>query len=333
MQDVVVGVDLGGTRTKFGLVSKAGKILAYNTIPTNSSIPYQHFFERLYQKIQNLENSCDTMVEVKGIGIGAPTGNTYTGNIENASNLEWSGTIPVVKVLQNYSKLPVVLINDADASASGEMRYGRARGMENFISITLGTGLGCGIVANGELVTGQKGHAGEIGHSTVYYNGRLCGCGRQGCLEAYVSAPGLIHTMQELIAETSIESGLRDIRNKHLDAEKITEAARDGDQLAIKALENTGEILGLKLADLVAALNPEAIIVSGGLARAGALLLDPARASMEDHLLDIFKNEISILSSGLSTTNSAISATNAAILGAGTSIWNSLEDKKELKVK
>lgn len=323
MQEGVVGIDLGGTRTKFGVVTRDGQILEYKTIPTDSSLPYQTFFEQLYDQVGNLKKEFDKDIDLKGIGVGAPSGNQSLGTIEDASNLDWPGAVPVTDVLGSYSDLPTVLTNDANAAAIGEMLYGAARGLENFITITLGTGLGCGIVANGKLVTGYNGHAGEIGHTTVYYDGRPCSCGRLGCLETYVSVPGLIQTVQTLIQETETKSVLREIPAPELIAEQITEAAHDNDILAQKAFEYTGKILGLKLSDIVACVNPERIIVTGGLAQAGSLILDPAKKSMEDQMLNLFKDGVEIFTSSLAEKN-------MAILGAAAFAWNELENNGRL---
>jgi len=322
MKEAVVGIDLGGTCTKFGLVTQGGNLLAQDSIPTNSDLSYEAFFEQLYNKIDFLKNGLDENIDLKGIGIGAPTGNYFLGTIENASNLNWLGEVPVTEVLESYSNLPAVLTNDANASAIGEMLYGAAKGVENFISITMGTGLGCGIVTNGKLVLGNNGHAGEIGHSTVYYGGRSCGCGREGCLETYVSATGLLRTIRELLETTKIESELRK-NTSHFTAKKVTHAALQNDSLALEAFEYTGKILGLKLADIVAYMDPEVIILSGGLAKAGTLILEPAKKYMEEHMLDVYKNKVEIISSGLTEEN-------AAILGAAAFSWNELENKKRL---
>jgi glucokinase len=319
MKDGVVGIDLGGTCTKFGLVTREGKLLVSRSIPTDSTIAYDVFFEQLYSRIKNLRKVLDEKINLKGIGVGAPTGNHFLGTIDNASNLNWSGKVPVTKLLQSCSKLPTVLANDANAAAVGEMLYGAAKGYKNFIAITLGTGLGCGMVVNGNLVVGHNSHAGETGQTTVVYDGRPCKCGRRGCLETYASAPGLICTVEELIETTNIESKLRDITPSVLTAETITAAARENDLLARKALGYTGKILGLKLADIVACIDPEAIIVSGGLAKAGSLILDPAKKNLEEQLLGIFKNEVDIFPSSLTEKN-------AAILGAAALAWNELEN-------
>lgn len=318
--EAVVGIDLGGTRTKFGLVTRNGKILGSGSIETNSNLPYQDFFERLYDHIGDLTVSLNKSIELKGIGVGAPAGHQASGTIEDASNLNWPGKVPVADVLGSYSNLPAVLTNDANAAAVGEMLYGAAKKMENFITITLGTGLGCGIVVNGKLLSGHDGHAGEIGHTTVYYDGRPCSCGRLGCLETYVSAPGLVQTAQILLRMTETKSDLRNYQLSNLEAEQITEAARHNDLLALKAFEYTGKILGLKLSDIVACVNPEVIIITGGLAKAGSLLLDPVKKYMEQQMLNLFKNRVDIIQSELAEKN-------AAILGAAAFAWNQLENK------
>lgn len=323
MEEAVVGVDLGGTCTKFGLVTRQGKLLASNTIPTDSNIPYRDFFEQLHIQIRELKNSLDVEIDMRGIGVGAPTGNFFSGTIDNASNLNWSGKVPVKTILESKADLPTVLTNDANAATVGEMLYGAAKGLDNFIAITMGTGLGCGIIANGELVVGHNGHAGEIGHTTVFFDGRSCKCGRQGCLETYVSAPGLIHTVHKLMETTAMESNLRDIPNSDLNAKKVTEAARLNDALALEAFDYTGKILGLQLADIVACFDPEAIIVSGGLSKAGSLILDPAKKNMEEQMLSMFKNKVDILLSSLAEKN-------AAILGTAAFAWNELENKQNV---
>lgn len=321
MKHAVVGIDLGGTCTKFGLVTRNGNLLASDAIPTDSKISYQTFFKRLYDQIKSLKEKVDEPLEIKGIGVGAPTGNYFTGTIDNASNLDWSGKVPVVDVLHSFAPLPVVLTNDANAATMGEMLYGAGQNFENFISLTLGTGLGSGIVINNGLVVGQNGHAGEIGHTTVFYDGRSCKCGRRGCLETYVSAPGLIKTVRELADTKEIESELKGLSDSQLNAKKITAAARENDPLALEAFEKTGRILGLKLADVVACINPEAIIITGGLSKAGSLILDPTKKHMEAQLLDMFKEQVDILLSTLTDKN-------AAILGSAAFIWKELEENK-----
>lgn len=324
MNYAVVGIDLGGTCTKFGLVTRGGELLASDAIPTDSQITYQNFFKHLYEHILSLKESLNDPVTIKGMGVGAPTGNYLTGTIDNASNLDWPSHVPVTEILASYSNLPTVLTNDANAATMGEMLYGTGRNMENFIAITLGTGLGCGLVINDKLVVGQNGHAGEIGHIPVSYDGRACKCGRNGCLETYVSAPGLIKTVHELMETTDLKSKLRKLPNSELDAKKITDAAREQDPLALEAFEYTGRILGRKLADIVACINPEAIIVSGGLSKAGSLILDPTKRNMEEQLLDIFKDQVEI-------SLSSLAEKNAAILGAAAFVWKEMEETELTK--
>lgn len=319
MKNVVVGIDLGGTSTKFGFVTRNGELLASDAIPTDSETSYQTFFKQLHDKIVVLKERLDKPVMVKGMGVGAPAGNYLTGTIDNASNLNWSGSVPVTEVLQSLSGTSVVLTNDANAATMGEMLYGVGQRFENFISLTLGTGLGSGIVLNNKLIVGQNGHAGEIGHTTVFHNGRLCACGRRGCLETYVSAPGLIKTINEFLETTELESELRELPADQLNAKRITESAQKDDLLALKALEFTGRILGLKLADVVTCINPEAVVLTGGLSKAGSLIMEPAKKHMEAQLLDIFKDQVDILLSALTDKN-------AAILGAAAFIWNELEE-------
>lgn len=323
MKNAVVGIDLGGTATKFGFVTRTGELLASDVIPTDSKISYQAFFKRLYDHIDSLKETIHEPITLKGIGVGAPTGNYFTGTIDNASNLDWSEAVPVTEILRSYAQIPVVLTNDANAATMGEMLYGAGQDLENFISLTLGTGLGGGIVVNNRLIVGQNGHAGEIGHTTVFYDGRMCKCGRRGCLETYVSAPGLVKTVQKLVETTEFESGLRDLSRSELSAKRITEAAQNDDSLALKALEFTGRILGLKLADVVACINPEAIVLTGGLSKAGSLLLEPTRKYMEDQLLDMFKDQVDIFLSTLTEKNTAI-------LGSAAFIWKELEETKAI---
>lgn len=312
--NLMVGVDLGGTFTKFGLVTEEGELIAENVIQTDTSLKYSVFFEQLFENIKGLHSVEAPLASLKGIGIGAPSGNYLTGQIENASNLAWPHSIPVAKLLSELSSLPVAVTNDANAAALGEMRYGVAKNVDNFISLTLGTGLGCGIVINGKMVAGNNGHAGELGHTVAIENGRLCGCGRQGCLETYASAPGLRKTLLEQLSESRIESVFRRRDAESITAKDITEQARAGDKLSLEAFNRTGEILGRKLADAVAFLNPSLIVISGGLANAGNLILEPTRFNLERNLLGIFKGTVSVKLSEMTKKN-------AAILGAAAMMW------------
>lgn len=317
---VVLGVDIGGTNTKYGYVDGAGNCLAAGTMDTNAHEPASLFFERLQERssllFDRLKETCDCI----GIGIGAPNANYYKGTIEQPPNLSWD-FVDVRAELGKYYDIPVAVTNDANAAALGEMLFGAARGMKDFIVITLGTGLGSGIVSGGELVYGADGFAGEIGHTTVDPMGRQCGCGKRGCLEAYCSATGLCRTVQELLCNTLEPSELRRVSYADLTARMVSEAARRGDRIALAAFESCGRILGLKLADSVAHLSPEAIILFGGMAAAGDLIFEPTHRSLEEHLFPVFRNKVKLLPSGMTQGNTAV-------LGAGALIWKELAKAK-----
>lgn len=306
--DVVAGADIGGTLTKYGLVTSAGEVIAYDEMETDTAgTSPEQFFEKLYTAFNEMLTSASGYDEssLLGIGFGAPNANFFNGTIENAPNLAWKGVVPVVQILKRHTDLPVLLTNDANAAAIGEMQFGSAKGMRDFIAVTLGTGLGSGFVANGQLIYGHDGFAGELGHTIVEYDGRLCGCGRRGCLETYASATGIVRTVKEWLETTGEESVLRKSADK-LDARQIAEAAREGDKLARIAFDFTGEMLGKKLADTVAITSPEAIILTGGLARAGDLIFRPTKKYMEAYMLNIFKNKVKLLPSGLPEANTAV---------------------------
>lgn len=319
MEKAVAGVDLGGSSTKLGLVDRNGNVLVDSSMKTDPGDSVQDYVKALYQRIIRLKQSYKRELVLEGIGFAAPNGNALTGKIDSASNLHWGKKVPITNILSSFSNLPVVLSNDANASAMGEMLFGAAKGMKNFITVTLGTGLGSGIVLNGELVYGYEGHAGEIGHITVFYDGRECGCGRKGCLETYASGTGIVRTVREMLEQGETESELRLVPAGQLSAKKITAAAKNGDPLAREAFRFTGEILGRKLADVVAMFNPEAVILSGGLAQAGDLLVEPTRSYMEDHLLDVFRGTVNIFTTGMRLKN-------AAILGAAAFIWKEIDE-------
>ncbi len=322
MIEVTAGIDVGGTTTKFGLVTRDGKIISRKRINSDISLESDAFFTCLFNKIDELIKQNGNPISLKGLGIGAPTGNCFTGNIDNASNLPWKGRIPVVKLAEEYFKLPAVLSNDANAAALGEMLFGSARSMKNFAVLTIGTGLGCGLVINGELVIGHNAHAAEIGHSTVISDGRLCTCGLSGCLETYVSATGLLRTVNELIETTDIPSVLREFQDDDkLTAVHVSEAASSGDHLAMEAFTYTGKILGTKLADLVTYFDPEAIIFLGGLVKSNSLLLDPAKKEMEQNILNIYQNKARLIVSDLNNDH-------AGILGAAATAWRGLSHEK-----
>jgi glucokinase len=318
--DVTLGIDIGGTNTVYGYVDKDGNCLHEASIPTNGDEPAERFFERFYEAESAVFEGLKSRCRLLGIGMGAPNANYYRGTIEQPPNLKW-GVVKVVQTMRKYYEVPVVLTNDANAAAIGEMVFGAAKGMKDFIVITLGTGLGSGIVANGQIICGADGFAGEIGHTIYDPAGRDCGCGRKGCLEAYASASGIRRTVGELLALRTVASELRDITPNSLTAKMISEAAQRGDAIALEAFEMTGEILGLKLADSVAHTSPEAIILFGGLAAAGDLLFLPTHRSLEKHLFPIFRNKVKLLPSGLPTGN-------AAVLGSSALIWNELHKQQ-----
>jgi glucokinase len=311
---VVLGVDIGGTSAKFGLVDREGRCLSGGAIPTGAGRPPKAFFEDLCAAARRLLEGREG--HLAGVGVGAANANFYTGTIERSPNLGWE-YVDVRAEIGRHLDVPVAVTNDANAAALGEMLFGAARGMRDFIVITLGTGLGSGIVANGSMVYGADGFAGEIGHTIVDPAGRMCACGRRGCLETYCSATGLCRTVQELICDTMLESELRSSSYRDLTARKVSEAAGRGDPLALAAFESCGDTLGLKLADAVAHLGPEAVILCGGMAAAGELILQPTKRSMEKHLFPIYRDKVKVLPSGLGETNTAV-------LGAGALIWNAL---------
>ncbi|MCG8697571.1 MAG: ROK family protein [Bacteroidales bacterium] len=318
MKDVVLGIDIGGTYTKYGIVDKEGNCLVDNFTSTDKYNELDAYLENLHTEIEETIATLTQKVNVKGIGIGAPNGNFYTGTIENAPNLNWKGTVYLVDKLKDYfPNLPIVMTNDANAAAIGEMIYGGAKDMRHFVVITLGTGLGSGIVVDGKVVYGHDGFAGELGHINVKHRGRRCGCGKRGCLETYVSATGIKRTIFKLLAENVYTGDLKEISYNDLTAKMISEAAKKGDPIACDAFEITGRILGVKLADAVATTSPEAIFLLGGLAKAGDLLFEPTRRYMEESLFPIYKNKIALLPSELQDAN-------AAILGAGALAWNEL---------
>ncbi|MBI1937146.1 MAG: ROK family protein [Ignavibacteriales bacterium] len=318
---VAIGIDVGGTNTVFGFVDNEGILVYESSIPTNSYEKADLFFDRLFKKIDEDFKKFSARYELAGIGIGAPNANYYRGTVEQAPNLNW-GFVNVLEIIKKYSPLPSAITNDANAAAIGEMLFGAAKGMKDFVVITLGTGLGSGIVVNGELVYGADGFAGEVGHTIFDPHGRMCGCGRKGCLEAYASATGIRRTVFELLGTTVTPSELRQVNFNQLTAKDIADAANRGDKLALEAFDFTARVLGLKLADTVAYLSPEAIILFGGLALAGDLILEPTKRYMEENMLNIFKNKVKILPS-------ALPGAHAAVLGASALIWNELEKHRK----
>jgi glucokinase len=319
--EVTLGIDIGGTNTAFGFVDRVGTILADSSIPTRGDRPPQELVARLYEATTPVWHGLSDRCTLLGVGVGAPNANYYRGTVESPPNLSWPGVTNLAALIEGLYHLPVAVTNDANAAALGEMLYGAAKGMKDFIEITLGTGVGSGIVAGGDLIYGADGFAGEIGHTIVDPVGRQCGCGRRGCLETYTSAPGVCRTVLELLAERIDASELRAIPPGQLTAKLIAEAANRGDVIAKAAYEKTGDILGFKLADSVAHTSPEAIILFGGVANAGALIFEPTRRSLEHHLLNIFQNKVKVIPSSLKEAG-------AAVLGASALIWRELQKKK-----
>ena len=316
MEALAIGIDIGGTGTKFGIVDRVGNVLFSSEISTRKHTDVITFIDELYTELSKLIDNVGGIGRIKGIGVGAPNGNFYTGTIEYAPNLPWKGIIPLARMMEDKFKIPVVLTNDANAAAIGEMMYGAAQGMKDFIMITLGTGVGSGIVANGKLVYGHDGFAGELGHTTIIPNGRLHeGTGKRGSLESYASATGVRLTTLEILEKSTEPSSLRSVPSDQIDSKKVYEAAIAGDPVAKQIFESTGTILGAALANFVMFSSPEAIILFGGLTKAGDLILKPTRESMEAHLIQIFQNKVKILVSHLKESD-------AAILGASALAWD-----------
>ncbi len=315
MDSFVVGVDIGGTGTKFGIVDNVGNVLFSSEMSTKKHEQVHTFIDELNEKLIDLIDKVGGVGRIKGIGVGAPNGNIYTGNIEYAPNLPWRGIIPLAKMIQDKTKLPVKLTNDANAAAVGEMKYGAAQGMNDFIMITLGTGVGSGIVANGELIYGHDGFAGELGHTIIIPDGRLHpGTGKRGSLESYASATGVTLTAIEILQNSNRPSLLRDVASNELNSKIIFDAASKGDELAKEVFDYTGKILGMALANFVMFSSPEAIILFGGLTKAGDFILKPTREHLEANLIEIFQNKVKILVSHLKESD-------AAILGASALMW------------
>ncbi len=312
----VVGIDIGGQTTKMGIVDMRGQVLSQTVIRTDTHTDVDPYIEDVAEALDKIIKESGSEDKIRGIGIGAPNANYYTGTIENAVNISWGGsrTIPFAEMLSaRTGGLKVALTNDANAAAVGEMTYGAARGMKNFIMITLGTGVGSGIVINGEVVYGHDGFAGELGHTcAVRNNGRLCNCGKTGCLETYCSATGVARTAREWLTLSDEPSVLRSLDS--ISSKDVYEAAKEGDKLALKIFGFTGKMLGQSFADFVAFSAPEAIVLFGGLARAKEYLYQPIMDSMNANLLPLWRDRIKIVFSQLKESD-------AAILGASALAW------------
>ena len=313
----VIGLDLGGTNSVFGIVDSRGDIKATTAIKTQGYPTAEQYVDACVAALQPIIEECGGIGKIKAMGIGAPNGNYYSGTIEFAPNLEWGhdGIVPLAKMFEERLGIPVALTNDANAAAIGEMIYGVARGMKNFIVITLGTGVGSGIVINGQVVYGCDGFAGELGHVIMRReNGRPCGCGRAGCLEAYCSATGVARTARELLATTDRPSLLRELNPEDITSLDVSIAAGKGDALAKEIYEFTGKMLGEACADFAAFSSPEAFIFFGGMTKAGDLIMEPIKKAYDENVLNIFKGKAQFLVSGLE-------GASAAVLGASAVGW------------
>jgi glucokinase len=315
---LVAGIDIGGTNTAIGLVDASGHCVASGNVATASFESPDLLVRAAWSEVERLLAQADSQASLAGVGIGAPNGNYYQGTIEHAPNLRWRGVIRLVDLFRKFTSAPVVLTNDANAAAIGEGMFGAAKGLTDYIVITLGTGVGSGIVVGGELLYGHDGFAGEIGHTIVDPEGRECGCGRRGCLETYTSAGGIKRTVFELLATRKTASVFRTRSFDDVSAHQIAEAARAGDEIAREAFELTGKVLGLKLADAIAHTSPQAIILFGGLAQAGELIFEPTKRWMDLYTLNIFSGKVKLLPSGLQNEN-------VAVLGAAALVWQQLE--------
>lgn len=312
----VVGIDIGGTNTVFGIVDARGQVIASDSIKTKKHADFDDYVAELHEGIMRIIKANEAEGKIQGIGIGAPNGNYYTGEIINPPNLPWGPVIPLArKVSEIFGGIPVAVTNDANAAALGEMTYGAARGMKDFIMITLGTGVGSGIVVNGQLVYGHDGFAGELGHVIVKRNnGRICGCGRTGCLEAYCSATGVARTAREFLEVRTEPSTLRNLQIEDITSKDVYEAAVAGDKMAKEIFTYTGTILGEAFADMVAFSSPQAIILFGGLAKSGDMLLKPLKEAFEKSLFPIYRGSTKVILSELKESD-------AAVLGASALGW------------
>ena len=303
----VVGIDIGGTNTVFGVVDARGTVLYSGSIKTGKYAEIEEYVTALGQGLTQIIDQVGGPEKIKGIGVGAPNGNYFNGCIEFAPNLPWKGKIPLAQLIsEKVGGIPVALTNDANAAAIGEMTYGAARGMKDFIVITLGTGVGSGIVINGQLVYGHDGFAGELGHVIVRRNGRQCGCGRQGCLEAYTSATGVARTAREFMEIRKEDSVLREIDPADITSKDVYDAAMKNDKLALEIFEMTGKMLGEAFADFVAFSSPEAIILFGGLTKAGDLIMDPVKRAMDANMLKVYEGKTKLLVSQLKESDAAV---------------------------
>lgn len=313
----VIGLDMGGTNSVFGIVDQRGNIKSQTVVISTKAYPdFKDYVKAAYEALQPALDQVGGIQNIRAMGIGAPDANYYTGNIENAANLAWKGIVPCAQLFEEVFGIPVRVTNDANAAAMGEMTYGVARGMKNFIMITLGTGVGSGIVVDGRVVYGSDGFAGELGHFVIDHsdNARSCGCGRKGCLEAYTSATGVARTAREFLEHSSEASLLRDLVADEITSYDVFKAAEKGDKLALDIFNYTGRILGTACADFATFCSPEAFVFFGGLTKAGEYLMQPLRKAYEENILFLYKNEAKLLIS-------ALNGSEAAVLGASALGW------------
>lgn len=307
----VIGLDLGGTNSVFGIVDARGNIVATTAIKTQAYPDFDDYVKASVDALMPIIDTVGGIEKIKALGIGAPNGNYYNGTIEYAANLVWQGVVPIAKKFEEALGIPVIVTNDANAAAVGEFTYGVARGMKNFIMITLGTGVGSGIYINGQLVLGCDGLAGELGHLTVIPGGRTCGCGRKGCLETYCSATGVARTAREYLDKRDTPSLLRDIKPEDITSFEVYKAAVAGDELAKEIFEVTGSMLGEACANFALFCSPEAFIFMGGLTKAGDLLMKPLQKAYDEHVLSVYKGKAKIMLSGLKDSETAVLGASA----------------------
>ena len=309
-----IGMDIGGTNTVFGIVDSRGNVLSSDSVKTQKFDKIDVYVDTVCSKLQPLIDAVGGSSKIRGMGVGAPNGNYFNGTIEFAPNLPWKGVIPLAALFEEKLGIPTALTNDANAAAIGEMTYGAARGLKDFIMITLGTGVGSGIVIDGKLVYGHDGFAGELGHFMVDLNGRQCGCGRKGCLETYCSATGVARSAREFLAKSTEPSLLRDVPIEEIQSKDVYDAAVKGDKLALDIFEFTGKVLGTALANFITFSSPEAIVLFGGLAKSGDYIMKPIKKYMDENTLKIYQGKTKLLLSQLKDAD-------AAVLGASALGW------------
>ena len=315
-KSLVIGLDLGGTNSVFGIVDRDGEIIATTSIKTQAFQEVEAYVEECVKAVMQIVDQVGGIEKIHAMGIGAPCGNYYKGTIEHAANLVWAkGIVPLADMFAEKLGIPVAITNDANAAAMGEMKYGVAVGMDNFVELTLGTGVGSGIVANGQLIYGCDGFAGELGHMVVEPEGRPCGCGRKGCLETYCSATGVVRTTVAMLEESTEPTSLREIPTAEITSYDVYKAAMEGDAMAQEVFRQTGRRIGIACANISTFLSPEAFIFFGGLAQAGEILFRPIEEAYNEHVLSLYKGKAKFLMSGLD-------GAKAAILGSSALAWD-----------